>query len=269
MDELARYNRERWNELVQAKVEFSRPFLDLDQKSARAVVDPLGLMGDVTGQEVLCLASGGGQQSAAFGLLGAKVTVFDLSDKQLERDREAAAHYKLDIKTIQGDMRDLSPFADNAFDLVWHAFSINFVPDPHPVFGEVARVLRTDGLYRMEYFNPFTQTIDEAGWNGESYPLKHPYGWLEMTNLFPEWDVYDAAGAHQKVKSPREFRHPLSIVLNDLVRQGFVLLGMKEALNDEPNPEPGTWEHYKSFAPPHLTFWMTYRPYAFAGVQLP
>jgi ubiquinone/menaquinone biosynthesis C-methylase UbiE len=270
MDDLARYNRERWNELVQANVEYSRPFLDLNKDSARAVVDPMGIMGDVAGKDVLCLAGGGGQQSVAFGLLGARVTVFDLSDGQLEQDRAAAAHYQLQITTIQGDMRDLSAFAGAAFDLVWQAFSINFIPDPHRVFKEVARVLRTDGLYRLEYFNPFTQMVDEAAWNGESYPLKHPYfGLTEVTGLFPHWDVSDEQGVSRQVKSPREFRHPLSTILNNLAKQGFVLLAMREAVNDQPDPEPGTWEHFKSIVAPYLTFWTTYRPYVFTGVQLP
>ena len=35
---------------------------------------------------VLCLACGGGQQSVALALLNANVTVFDLSEGQLDRD---------------------------------------------------------------------------------------------------------------------------------------------------------------------------------------
>ncbi len=59
------------------------PFLDLDVSSARRLLDPDGIMDEVEGKRVLCLASGGGQQSAAFALLGAEVTVFDISETQL------------------------------------------------------------------------------------------------------------------------------------------------------------------------------------------
>ena len=97
----------------------------------------------MNGQDVLCLASGGGQQSVAFGLLGANVTVFDLTPAQLERDREAAAHYDLPITTVQGDMRDLSHFEGAVFDIVWHAYSINFVPEVESVFDEAVRVLKS------------------------------------------------------------------------------------------------------------------------------
>ena len=110
MDEIAEYNQARWKELVNANALFTRPKLNLDETAARRIVDFDGRLGDVAGKDVLCLACGGGQQSAAFALLGARVTVFDLSEEQLERDREAARHYGFDIKIIQGDMRDLSCF---------------------------------------------------------------------------------------------------------------------------------------------------------------
>jgi 2-polyprenyl-3-methyl-5-hydroxy-6-metoxy-1,4-benzoquinol methylase len=129
LDNVSNYNRERWNALVRANALFTRPALHLDATSARQKIDSEGLLGELTGKRVLCLAGGGGQQSAAFALLGARVTVYDLSDAQLERDREAAAHYGFSVETIQGDMRDLSHFADGAFDVVWHPYSINFVPD--------------------------------------------------------------------------------------------------------------------------------------------
>jgi 2-polyprenyl-3-methyl-5-hydroxy-6-metoxy-1,4-benzoquinol methylase len=118
MDELARYNKAQWEELARSKVEYSRPWLDLDENSARKAVDPHGMMKEIAGKRVLCLASGGGQQSAAFGLLGARVTVLDLSETQLERDHLAAEQYGIQVRTVQGDMRYLSQFDDDAFDVV-------------------------------------------------------------------------------------------------------------------------------------------------------
>ena len=82
MDKVAQYNIARWNALVRANALFTRPYLNLDQETALARVDPEGRLGALPGKEVLCLAGGGGQQSAAFALLGANVTVFDLSEGQ-------------------------------------------------------------------------------------------------------------------------------------------------------------------------------------------
>lgn len=254
MDELARYNRERWNELVQAGVVFSRPWFDLDQPKARQYVDPQGIAGDVKGKDVLCLAGGGGQQTAAFALLGAHTTVLDLSDAMLDRDIQAVAHLGLSARIEQGDMRDLGRFKDQSFDLVWHAYSINFVPQVDPVFDEVSRVLRPGGLYRVEFANPFTFGSDERDWNGAGYLIRRPY--LDGVELDDTtWDVAAPDGTVQRIVGPREFRHTLSTVLNGLAGRGFTLLGLWEETSPDPAAEPGTWEHYMAFCPPWMNLW--------------
>src|SRR5688572_18293624 len=150
------YNRERWEVLAKNRVLFSRPWLDLDERSARERLGvPLDIDIDVTGKSVLCLASGGGQQSAAMAMLGANVSVLDFSETQLERDREASAHYGHHIRTVVGDMRDLSSFDANEFDFVWHPFSINYVKEADVVICEAARVLKNGGHYCLDFANPF------------------------------------------------------------------------------------------------------------------
>lgn len=266
MDELARYNKERWEALAQAGVLYSRPFLELNEQTAREVVDPYGVMGDVAGKDVLCLAGGGGQQSAAFALLGANVTVFDLSETMLARDRETAAHYNLPIRLEQGDMRDLARFAGDSFDVVWHAWSISFVPDPQRVFAEVARVLRPGGLYRLECANPLLVGDVDVSWNGEGYVLKRPYGDGEILLDDPDWTFEDEAGNPRRVTGPREFCHTLNTLVSGLVQNGFVILGLWEGpAGGDVTAEPGSWEHFIAIAPPWLTFWAAYRPEVFGG----
>jgi SAM-dependent methyltransferase len=265
-DEIAKYNQERWEALAQANVGFSRPALDLDADSASAMVNAYGIMGEVAGKDVLCLASGGGQQSAAFGLLGANVTVFDLSETQLERDRQAAAHYGLSIRIEQGDMRDLRRFRARSFDVVWHAHSITFVPDVQTVFDQVRRVLRPGGLYHVSCNNPFFADVDERDWNGTGYPVSRPYVDGEVQITDPYWEIGNDDGTSTRVKGPREFRHTLSTLVNGLAARGFVLLGVWEDTGDDPDAEPGTWEHLKSIAPPYLAFWACYRPDVFLEI---
>ncbi len=261
LDELAQFNQARWDALAQANIEFSRPMLDIDPEAARRFLDPDGMLGDVRGQHVLCLASGGGQQSVAFALLGAHVTVFDLSTVQLDRDRKAAAHYQYTINIVQGDMRDLSHFDDDAFDIVYHAYSVNFVPDLQPVFSEVARVIRPDGLYRIEWHNPFTQTIDDNVWTEQGYLIKHLYeDGRDMSELYPEWDVVGDDGVSRQLEGPKAFVHSLSTMVNTLAANGFAIIHAREATGDETAPKPGTWPHFMAVTAPWLTLWSIYRP---------
>jgi SAM-dependent methyltransferase len=257
MDEISIVNRERWNALARANVEYTIPFLDFTSEDAWKYVGRHGILKDLAGKRVLCLASGGGQDSAAFGLLGAEVTVLDLSDVQLERDCQAAAHHGYPVKTYQGDMRDLSRFNEAEFDIVWQTYSINFVPEVEPVIAGVRRVLKPGGFYHLFFANPFVQSVDEGGWDGQAYPLKGLYQDGEDLSLaFPTWDVTGPDGSLVKMPGPLEFRHRLSTLLNTLASHGFIFLGLWEWMRSDPDPEPGSWAHFTQVAPPYFdTFW--------------
>src|SRR5512134_3878745 len=62
------------------------------------------------GADVLCLASGGGQQGPVLAALGANVTVFDNSPAQLTQDQLVAERESLSLKTVEGDAADVSAF---------------------------------------------------------------------------------------------------------------------------------------------------------------
>ena len=253
MDEVAEYNSRRWKALVEANAVFTRPALNLDPSSAQARLDPERWLGNVAGKDVLCLACGGGQQSVAFALLGARVTVLDLSEAQLQRDREAASHFGFDIALLQGDMRDLSVLEAASFDIVYHAYSLGFVPDARVVFQQVARVLRPAGLYHFSCANPFFLGLGEKDWNGTGYTLKRPYiDGAEIRYDDQAW-VYDRSKPGAPIPPPREFRHTLSALVSGLVEHGFVILHLSDysGFYPDPNADPGTEGHLVSIAPPH------------------
>ena len=255
MDEVADYNVTRWRALAEAGALYTRPMLDLDAEAARAVVDPRGWLGELEGRRVLCLAGGGGRESACLALLGAAVTVFDLSPEQLERDRLASAHYGTHVETLRGDMRDLSALDGADFDLVWHPYSINFVPDPRAVFREVARVVRPGGLYRLMCANPFVMGASPRDWDGHGYALSHTYAEGELvTGVDEEW-VYEREPQAQAPPS-REYRHGLSTIVGGLADQGFRVLRATEDVSTHPDSsaEPGTWPHFVSVVRPWLAF---------------
>ena len=261
MDDIARYNQERWRALVAANALFTRPVWDLDAAAAREMVDPEGRMGDLAGQRVLCLAGSGGKQAPAFALLGAQVTVFDLMEEQLASDRAVAAHYGVTLTTIQGDMRDLSALDPASFDLVWHPYSLNFVPDAGVVFAGVARALRPGGRYVLMCANPFAVGVAPETWDGAGYPLAAPYLDGPVAPIpDPAW-VYDAAAAPAPVPPPREYRHTLSTLINGLVANGFVLRHLEEVREpDGSTAAPGTWDHLSTVLPAWFWIWTIYRP---------
>jgi 2-polyprenyl-3-methyl-5-hydroxy-6-metoxy-1,4-benzoquinol methylase len=57
------------------------------------------LPNNVVNKNILCLASAGGQQGPVLAAAGANVTVFDISEKQLEQDRHVAKRDGLKLRT--------------------------------------------------------------------------------------------------------------------------------------------------------------------------
>src|SRR5690606_20802190 len=94
-DDVYAYNQKRWESLAKADAVFTRTYLQLNKDSAREYLelDRMGIPHDLTGKNVLCLASGGGQQSAAFALLGANVSVLDLKLLSWRSARKLGALY--------------------------------------------------------------------------------------------------------------------------------------------------------------------------------
>lgn len=242
-DETAKTNEAHWDKAVEEGCGFTVPWLDLDPDvicryaagELEQVTDPLmsifpaEILANVEGKDVLCLAGGGGQQSAVFALLGARVTVVDISEGQLKGDKIAAEHYGYEVTTIHADMRDLSCLADESFDLVYHEISTSYIPDVHPVYSEVARVLRPGGLYRTIFTNPAVEFTHEE-WNGKGYCITRPYA--EKVRHFP-------GGA-------MEYRHYMSDIFNGLIECGFSIQRVEDDpyyLHPNPQAVPGSWEH--------------------------
>jgi SAM-dependent methyltransferase len=253
VDEVAKFNQRRWRRLVEANAVFTRPALDLDPGAAQRRLDPTGRLGPLEGKDVLVLAGGGGQQSVAFAMLGARVVVLDLSDAQLARDRDAAAHHGVDIRSVEGDMRDLSAFDTAAFDIVCQPYSLNFVPDSPTVFRQVARVIRTGGTYCVDVANPYFVGVGERDFDGEGYVVKLPY--LQGVLLDAPDPAWVAGG--QVIEPGREYRQTLETVINGLVESGFRITHLDEGLHTDPDlhATPGSWDHFNAIVPPWLTFW--------------
>src|SRR5258706_14924826 len=108
MDKVTKDNQQKWDQLVQLEVPCSRPYEGINKDTAKIKLDPENMFGELKRKNVLCLASGGGQQSIGFALLGATVTVIDFSAEQLKKDKIEAKKHSVSIRIIQSDMRDLS-----------------------------------------------------------------------------------------------------------------------------------------------------------------
>src|SRR5919107_2572645 len=179
---------------------------------------------EMSGADILCLASGGGQQAPTFAAAGAHVTVLDNSPKQLAQDRLVAERESLEIKTVQGDMRDLSAFADGSFDLVFHPVSNLFVPEVGPVWKEAFRVLRGGGSLLAGFLHPAVYVFDlELADDTGEVRVRHSLPYSDATSRTEE-----ELGRQMERGEPLEFSHTLEEQIGGQIEAGFLISGFYE-----------------------------------------
>ena len=175
------------------------------------------------GADVLCLASGGGQQGPVLAALGANVTVFDNSPAQLKQDQLVAEREALALRTLEGDAADLSVFADESFDLVFNPCSTVFMPDVRAVWRECARVLRRGGILMTGSMNPVHYIFDLFKMDEGVLEVAHAIPYSDLTSL-PKEDLDEQI----EKGLPVEFGHSLTDLLGGQCSAGLVITDMYE-----------------------------------------
>ena len=173
-------------------------------------------------KKILCLASGGGQQAPILAALGADVTVFDNSKKQLEKDEFVADRDGLRITTVQGNMQDLSAFEDESFDCIIHPWSNGYVNDVRPVWNECARVLKKNGLLLAGFGNPIEYIFNVS---------KFEKGVLSVENTIPYADVEHMDDPEIKAIAEQDgyiWSHTLEDQIQGQIEAGFAIIGFYE-----------------------------------------
>ncbi|MNR05220.1 hypothetical protein D3C85_1212350 [compost metagenome] len=149
--------------------------------------------------------------------------MFDLSEKQLEQDRQVANRDGLQLETVQGNMADLSAFKNESFDLIVNPVSNMYVPSVLPVWREAYRVLRPGGYLLSGFTNPIVYLFDPEAENEGRLDVKYSIPFSDVTSLHPELlQQYLDEG------DPVIFGHSFEDQLQGQIDVGFMLAGMYE-----------------------------------------
>ncbi|MBN1670740.1 MAG: class I SAM-dependent methyltransferase [Kiritimatiellae bacterium] len=227
------HNREAWDRQVAKRNPWTVPVSAQQVADARAGrwaifltparPVPSDWFPPLPGTSVLCLASGGGQQGPILAAAGAEVTVLDNSPRQLEQDRRVAERDGLALRTVEGDMRDLSCFKDAGFDLIVHPVSNTFVPDVEPVWREAWRVLRPGGALLAGFDNPVVHVFDAGAYERGELTVAHALPYSEADSL-SEAEL----AQRRRAGAPLEFGHTLEALIGGQIQAGFVIVGFYE-----------------------------------------
>ncbi|WP_187323516.1 class I SAM-dependent methyltransferase [Stigmatella aurantiaca] len=232
------YNREAWNRQVAQGSRWTLPVSPEVIAAARrgewSVVltphkpVPREWFGELQGREVLGLASAGGQQGPVLAAAGARMTIFDNSPAQLGQDRLVAEREGLEMRLVEGDMRDLSAFADGSFDLIFNPASNCFVENVRQVWREAYRVLRPGGVLLSGFCNPIGFLFDPELEKQGTMQLKYRMPYSDFTSLTEE-----ERRRYTDKGEPLCIAHSLEDQIGGQLAAGFLLAGFYEDLHSE------------------------------------
>ena len=227
------YNRDAWNKEVEGANRWTQPVSPEIIAKAKLgefsilltenISVPYKWFPPLKGADVLCLASGGGQQGPILAAAGAKVTVFDNSPRQLEQDLLVAEREGLNLKTVEGDAADLSMFANESFDLIFNPVSTVFMPDVRRVWREAYRVLRKSGILMTGFMNPVHYIFDMYKADEGILEVAHSIPYSDLNSIPKEYlDELIEKGL------PVEFGHSLTDLIGGQCDAGFTITHMYE-----------------------------------------
>lgn len=238
------HNRSAWNHLADSGSVFAHTATDDECRDPLKTLDSRGWLPiSVAGLDVLCLAGGGGWQSVLYAAAGARVTVVDLSDSMLQLDERECRRRGYTVQVIQTSMEDLSMLGDQTFDIVHQPVSTCYVPSVRPVFREISRVLRDDGLYISQHKQPVSLQISHRN-------ERHQFViGLEYYHSGPLPRMQDTA---YRETGTTEYLHRLEELVGDLCLSGFVIEDLREPPRADPQADVSHFGYRGRFVPPYV-----------------
>lgn len=175
------------------------------------------------GCKILALACGGGQQCPVFAAHGAMVTVTDVSEGQLEKERQVALRESYSIHVVKADMAQPLPFEDGTFEMIFNPVSNCYIEEILPLWSECARVLQPGGVL-MTGFVKEEHFLFEPDFAREDFLLaRHRLPFNPLRDLTEE-----QLRKKQEARLPLAFSHSLTEQLGGLLRAGFALTDLYE-----------------------------------------
>lgn len=244
MNEVSEYNAQVWDRMVAQKSGFASTV------SARALNDPLKhiniydwLPDGVHGKKVLCLAAGGGKHAPLYAAGGADVTVLDVSEAMLEKDRIMAEKHGFRIRRVRACMTRMDMFDQGEFDVIMQPVSSCYIENLDAMYGEVQRILKPGGIYIVQHKQPFSLQCS---------PFPEVSKYHVQTQGHHKGPLPPVHGSEHREHGALEFLHPLEALLGGLCRKGFVIEDVREPWHGREDAAPGSFAHRSHYVPPYV-----------------
>ena len=183
---------------------------------------------DIAGKKIANLCGSNGRKAIPLSLLGAEVTIFDISEENKQYALELAAHAKTSIDYIVTDLYDIDQIQYGGyFDILYLEGGIlHYFHDLNRFMSLLFSMLKIDGLIVLSDFHPFRKCI--TGTIDGQYQIQANYfdedihsGDVAFKHLFDEQE-------HENFPDVRVRYYTVSEIINSAITAGFKLQKIEE-----------------------------------------
>ncbi|MDO6684486.1 MULTISPECIES: class I SAM-dependent methyltransferase [unclassified Agarivorans] len=216
MDYLA-LNKAAWDKRTALHVDsefYDVPSFIAGKSSLKSI--ELDLMGDVSDKKLLHLQCHFGLDSLSWARLGAQVTAVDLSSEAIKRAEELAAKTGLDAAFICDDVYHYGEATQPIHDWVFVSYgALCWLPDINRWAQVVADSLKAGGKLCLAEFHPV-------------HDLMSGYGYFHREEADIDEEGTYTENDDGETSQMLNWGHPLSDVVNALIKAGLVIEQLKE-----------------------------------------
>ncbi|MBS4220310.1 class I SAM-dependent methyltransferase [Bacillus sp. FJAT-49711] len=186
-------------------------------------------LGNVSGKKIANLLGSGGIRAVALAVLGADVTIVDISEENARYARELSKEANVNINYIVSDLFDI-PIKEmkSQFDIVFMEFGIlHYFSDLEKLGQIIVALLKENGKLILRDFHPFSKIVQVNEKEG-TLILKEGY-FNETLHFNPV--AYEGFFPEEEQKTlPKTYlrKWTFSDIITSFAQQGFIIKKMYE-----------------------------------------
>jgi SAM-dependent methyltransferase len=183
---------------------------------------------NIDGKKIANLCGSNGRKAVPLALLGAEVTVFDISEENKQYALELAAHAKTSIEYIVTDLYDIDQIKYGGFfDILYLEGGIlHYFHDLNRLMSLLFSMLKVDGLLVLSDFHPFKKCITKK--TDGQYQVKDNYFEEEIHSGDVAFKYFFAEQEQENFPEVRVRYYTISDIINSSIAAGFKLQKFEE-----------------------------------------
>lgn len=205
------------------------------------------LLGDIKGKHIFDVGCGNGVMARRLTDLGGKLTAIDFSSELIKKATDYHKYKdKIDYQVIDATAEEsLLSLGESNFDAIISTMALMDMHDIFPLFSASIKLLKAGGCFVFVTSHPaFSSNLPTVVAEAEDIDGESVISYSLKISGYLESKVQKGVGAPNEPNPHNYYHRPLSVLLGEAFKAGFVLDALEETsyeIDETENINPNSW----------------------------